>query len=280
MLEEVDLRRLEEEGGSFSSPLVRVAAYRGAAREIGWMAFNAAVWPLGVVDGAFRVGAARVMRRARRNGHNGRAAEAGASRKKATEVPILLVHGYFHNHSGFLVMRRALRRQGFCNVRTFNYSPLRKGIPELAAEVGAAAERVIAECGSKSVHIVGHSLGGLLARYYVERLGGKKKVNTIVTLGTPHYGTLSAYLARSQTARQMRPGSDLLRELNGSPRPKSVRYLSYYSNLDALVVPSASAVLEDPSPNVKNILVHDLGHMSLLISAELISSISARLLEA
>ena len=39
--------------------------------------------------------------------------------------------------------------------------------------------------GYERVHIVGHSLGGLAARYYVSRLGGDAHVHTLVTLGTP-----------------------------------------------------------------------------------------------
>jgi pimeloyl-ACP methyl ester carboxylesterase len=37
--------------------------------------------------------------------------------------------------------------------------------------------------------IIAHSLGTLVTRYYVERLGGKRHVERIVLMGGPHYGT-------------------------------------------------------------------------------------------
>jgi pSer/pThr/pTyr-binding forkhead associated (FHA) protein len=39
------------------------------------------------------------------------------------------------------------------------------------------------------ITIVAHSLGTLVTRYYVERLGGKKSVERIILMGGPHYGT-------------------------------------------------------------------------------------------
>ena len=48
--------------------------------------------------------------------------------------------------------------------------------------------------GAQQVHVVGHSLGGLVARYHVQRLSGDARVHTLVALGTPHQGTMAAYL--------------------------------------------------------------------------------------
>jgi pimeloyl-ACP methyl ester carboxylesterase len=40
--------------------------------------------------------------------------------------------------------------------------------------------------------LVGHSMGGLIARYFVEKLGGWKDTRALFTLGTPHRGSLNA----------------------------------------------------------------------------------------
>ena len=40
--------------------------------------------------------------------------------------------------------------------------------------------------------LIGHSMGGLIARYFVECLGGWKVTRMLMTLGTPHRGSLSA----------------------------------------------------------------------------------------
>ncbi|MGH9197773.1 MAG: lipase family alpha/beta hydrolase, partial [Acidimicrobiia bacterium] len=156
------------------------------------------------------------------------------------------------------------------------YNPVRRGIPEIAEQVSCKVDEILEKCGTREIHIIGHSLGGLVARYYIEQMGGFRKVRTLITLGTPHRGTIAAYFSRSQAAKQMRPGSELLRMMNAKRRPRSVSYISYYSDLDALVVPAKSAKLSG-GPNVRNVLVHDLGHMSLLISNGLIASIATNL---
>jgi pSer/pThr/pTyr-binding forkhead associated (FHA) protein len=44
----------------------------------------------------------------------------------------------------------------------------------------------------KPFMIVAHSLGSLVSRYYVERLGGKKVVERVIFMGGPHYGVPKA----------------------------------------------------------------------------------------
>ena len=81
-------------------------------------------------------------------------------------------------------------------------------------DLATAIEKLTAESGYEKVHVIGHSLGGLITRYYVQRMGGHERVHTVVTLGTPHQGTA---LARAGSVlpliRQLRPDSDLIAEL-------------------------------------------------------------------
>lgn len=273
VISEEDLHQLEEQPAELARLFLRAPTYRAFAKEIGWAFFNLAVWPFGLVDEAVHVGFTKLR-------PPKKIAKSKPS-NDAAEIPIILIHGYFHNRSGLMVMRRALRRHGFRDVETFGYNPLRKGIPELAESLTLQVKRVLQQSGSKKVHLIGHSLGGLIARWYVEQAGGSSKVHTVVTLGTPHSGTFLAHAGRSPVSRQMRRGSEVLRQLAEKPLPKSVRYFSYYSELDVLVKPSRSACLENGGgQNVRNILVHDLGHLSLLISPELIESIAGNLSEA
>lgn len=51
-----------------------------------------------------------------------------------------------------------------------------------------------------------------------------------------------------------------------------MRFVSYYSNLDAMIIPASNAKIEDPRLCATNVLVKDAGHMSLLISQQLIAS--------
>ena len=129
----------------------------------------------------------------------------------AAGTPILLVHGVTDNRSIFTVLRRGLRRRGFGRVTTLNYTPLTEDVREVATPGVGVVEAICAETGYERIHVIGHSMGGLVARYYVQRMGGDERVHTVVALGTPHSGTFPARLVPHPVARQMRPGSDVLR---------------------------------------------------------------------
>ena len=132
---------------------------------------------------------------------------------EAAGTPILLIHGIMDNRSVFTVFRRALRRRGFGVVHAVNYGLFTGDLREAAHELRDHVERLCEATGADKVHIVGHSLGGVIARYYVQRMGGSARVDTLVTLGSPHSGTLGAYLIPTALGRQLRPGSPPLTEL-------------------------------------------------------------------
>ncbi len=247
--------------------LRRPKTYRGAVKEIAWAGFNLAMYPAGVLSEALEP--------------EGTAALAGRFTPQlplryldpeAASTPIVLLHGYFHNRSAFLVVRRALRRAGFRHVSTLNYNVIGNDVRELARQLGAHVDRLLEETGASKVHVIGHSLGGLVARAYIQLDGGRDKVHTCITLGTPHAGTYSAWAGRGKAARDIRPRSPLLTELEEA-EATDVRFVSYYSNLDAMIIPASSAKLAAPGMRARNVLIKDLGHMSLLISQQLIRSI-------
>ncbi|SHN82901.1 alpha/beta hydrolase fold [Geodermatophilus obscurus] len=181
----------------------------------------------------------------------------------AARVPVVLVHGLIDNHSIFAVMRRSLRRRGFTSVCSWNYSPLLADVARGAADLGRHLQRICEQTGYERVHVVGHSLGGLLARYHVQRQGGDQHVESLVTLGTPHQGSLLAHLLPTPLVRQLRPGSAVLREL-AEPAP-GVRtpLTAVYSDLDQVVVPTSAGRCDHPDLQARNVLVRGVGHMSL-----------------
>ena len=232
----------------------------GLLRELKGLATHIALYPLGFLPGSM----APIV--------------PPASASDAMQTPVVLVHGYFHNRSGFFFLARALRKRGFRWVYAMNYNPLGASVPALARRLARHVDDVRAMSGASKVHVVGHSLGGVIARWYVDQLDGAQAVDTCVTIGTPHRGTMLAYLGPGQTAREMRPSSDVVGTLQASVSP-DVHYLNLYSDLDVLVVPASSAIMPE-APNVENRLVSDLGHTSLLISPELIAVVADQLEEA
>lgn len=252
--------------------VARSAGLRGIAAEAGCLATFAALYPWGLL--AERVDPGGPYRPAELYPVQRGPLVADA---QAASPPVLLVHGLVRHRSTFAVLARALRHGGFRAVHAVNYTVLTSDVRRCAAQFGRSVERVCEQAGAEQVHVVGHSLGGLVARYYVQCLGGDARVNTLVTLGTPHAGTLSAYLLPTTLVRQLRPGSDVLTELAGPAAGCATRFVSVYSELDELVVPQRSARLEHPDLDVTTLRLRALGHLSLSTEPRAVRAVVASL---
>ncbi|QJY46545.1 esterase/lipase family protein [Pseudonocardia broussonetiae] len=237
------------------------AGLRGVAVEWAWLAAHMAVYPAGLLretlvesgDG-YRTDTLPPERRG-----------LLVADPEGAGYPILLVHGIMDNRSVFTVFRRALRRRGFGTVHAVNYSLFTGDVRTAAHELRGHVERLREVTGAERVHIVGHSLGGMIARYYVQRLGGSDVVDTLVTLGSPHTGSLSAYLMPTPLAAQLRPGSDLLRELEEPAPGCPTRFLVVWSRMDQMIVPQRNARLAHDDLHVEHLELRDVGHLSLPI---------------
>ncbi|MGW9306332.1 lipase family alpha/beta hydrolase [Streptomyces cyaneofuscatus] len=182
----------------------------------------------------------------------------------AADRPVVLLHGFIDNRSVFLLLRRALTRQGRRHLASLNYSPLTRDLRTAAELLGRHVEEICARTGQREVDIVGHSLGGLIARYYVQRLGGDRRVRTLVTLGTPHGGTAVAPGAGLHPiVRQMRGGSPLIEELRLPAPGCRTRFVSFWSELDQVMVPVGTACVDHPDLDAVNVRVTGIGHLAL-----------------
>jgi pimeloyl-ACP methyl ester carboxylesterase len=192
------------------------------------------------------------------------AGPAALSAEGRGHPPVLLLHGFVDNRSAFALLRRSLLRHGWTRVEALNYSPLTCDIRAAAELLGPHIEQACERSGHHQVDIVGHSLGGLIARYYVQCLGGHSRVRTLVTLGTPHSGTRAVpALVPHPLARQMRPGSAVLEKLAGPAPECRTRFVAFWSDLDQLMMPVRSARLEHPDLLTQNIKVSGIGHLAL-----------------
>ena len=195
----------------------------------------------------------------------------------AAGTPIVLVHGIFDNRSIFTLLRRGLHRRGFGSTYALNYSPWTDDIRSMAARLGDLVAQVCDETGHEQVHVIGHSIGGLIGRYLVQRMGGDDLVHTLVTLGTPHSGTLPAHVVPLELARQMRIGGALINEL-AEPAPGCrTRMLVIWSDIDQLVIPQAHGRLDHPDLKARNVLIRGVGHLSLPVDGRVIREIGTTL---
>ncbi|MGW4871312.1 esterase/lipase family protein [Streptomyces chartreusis] len=181
-----------------------------------------------------------------------------------TSPPVVLLHGFIDNRSVFVLLRRNLAQHGRHQVESLNYSPLTCDIRTAAELLGRHIEGICERTGSRQVDVVGHSLGGLIARYYVQRLGGDHRVRTLVTLGTPHSGTNVVPLANAHPiVRQMRPGSPILEELARPAPGCRTHFVSFWSDLDHLMDPLETACIDHPDLLAQNVRVSGVGHLAL-----------------
>ncbi|WTE15579.1 alpha/beta fold hydrolase [Streptomyces uncialis] len=194
-----------------------------------------------------------------------------------TAPPVVLLHGFVDNRSVFVLLRRVLGRHGR-RVEALNHSPLTCDIRTAAEVLGRYVEELCERSGQPRVDLVGHSLGGLIGRYYVQRLGGDARIRTLVTLGTPHSGTRAVPLMDVHpVVRQMRPESDVIAEL-ALPAPGCrTRFVSFWSDLDQVMAPLETACLDHPDLRARNIAVTGIGHLALPVHPAVTAGIRAAL---
>jgi triacylglycerol lipase len=126
----------------------------------------------------------------------------------------------------------------------------------------------------KEIGVIGYSMGGLVFRYIIQRLGGKDLFQAFISIATPHHGTATAYLRRGEGVRQMRPGSKLLRELNGDPNSwGSVKVYSFWTPLDLMVIPSGSSKLSCSTNKRFLVLCHPCMTHSNRVAASIIHAL-------
>jgi pimeloyl-ACP methyl ester carboxylesterase len=102
-------------------------------------------------------------------------------------TPTVLVHGFFGDPTNFLTLRGRLAARGIRNFVSFSYPP-RFDYQRLAPRLGRTIEAVCLATGAEQVDVIGHSLGGLIARYLIE-MGDGGRVRRLVTLGAPYFAS-------------------------------------------------------------------------------------------
>ena len=174
--------------------------------------------------------------------------------------PVVLIHGVLVNDGLWFWFRRGLQRQGIGPIYTVNYGPPHADIERFARQLAATIDAVCAATGGAKVALIGHSMGGLVARAYLRRFG-PARVERLITIGTPHHGSILARSFPGKSLAQMHPGSAWLAKLNeAEDGPPPVPITSIWSRHDSMVIPQGSAELE----GAQNVAIIGVGHNALL----------------
>ncbi|MEW6446415.1 MAG: esterase/lipase family protein [Pseudomonadota bacterium] len=153
---------------------------------------------------------------------------------------ILLLHGIFDTARIFKPMQTMLEASGHvCLAPSMKPSDARHGIHDLACFVERYVNRYLPE--SEPFAVVGFSMGGIVARQYMQALGGAARVPAFFSISSPHAGTLASYLHFGQGAMDMRPDSALLSALRRTEdRLDGMAIHNYWTPLDMVVVPATN----------------------------------------
>lgn len=200
-----------------------------------------------------------------------------AARPRGGPLPVVLVHGIWDDARRLEPLRAGLAARGVGPLRVAELRPNDGSAPiaELAARLDARLAELAEELGAPRLDVVGFSMGALVTRYVVQRLGGKARVRRFVSVSGPHAGTHAARALPLRGARDMRPGSALLADLARDPDPWGpVEVHVLYTPFDMMIVPSASSRL--PHARSETVLRVPL-HRWMITDARALDAIAARL---
>ncbi|MEH2196384.1 MAG: triacylglycerol lipase [Nostoc sp.] len=154
---------------------------------------------------------------------------------------VLLVHGIDDTGLVFHKMAGYLRLQDW-SVYSLDLVPNNGdvGLDELAKQVADYITSTFVP--EQHLDIVGFSMGGIVSRYYIQRLGGINRVQRFITISSPHYGTVVAYGSQRPGCIQMRPDSIFLKDLNSDAAIlEQVDFTSIWTPYDLMIVPANSS---------------------------------------
>jgi pimeloyl-ACP methyl ester carboxylesterase len=173
--------------------------------------------------------------------------------------PVVLVHGYAGSDVVWDPLRRVLAASRFDRVLTVSYDSFGVAVDEVTACIAGAVREATA-AHAPGVHLVGHSLGGLLLRRAVADHDLSALVGAAVTISTPHGGSPLARFAVGDCARLLAPAPVPARTPSGPGT--GPRWLRFASDGDR-VVPPSSALLPDPELGTRTVLVRGPGHLTV-----------------
>ncbi|MBD2259301.1 caspase family protein [Pseudanabaena sp. FACHB-2040] len=201
-----------------------------------------------------------------------------AQKISAAQTILLLLHGIAGDtQSMVLGVRQAQGEEGqsllslYDLVLTFDYENLNTSISDLAKQLKDRLATVgLTPNHGKTLHVIAHSLGGLVARCFIEQQDGHQVVQHLIMLGTPNAGSpwptlqdwataaltiglnslssvalpvkaLGSLMAVIElvdvTLDQMKPGSDFLKSLADSTDP-GIPYTVIAGNASLIPLPN------------------------------------------
>ncbi len=183
--------------------------------------------------------------------------------KVDTTVVVVLVHGIYHNASAWAYYRWRLKRKGYSRIHAFSYSSWDTTFWDIYGKFETWMKRVENDYSGEDMVMVGHSLGGLLAKTYAGKRDGSSSsvIRRVITLGSPFKGSKMVALGFGALAGSLRYQGPLVRELEKYQPSTQLPCVAIYSPVDNMVLPTESMI---PPAGWKQEQTVPMGHVAAL----------------
>ena len=177
----------------------------------------------------------------------------------ANRNPIILIHGLWNTSSIFsLISSKLDEKEVEYFAPTLNHAFGMTSIVELA---NLMDQLIVEKYGlEQEIDILGFSMGGIIGRYWINKLNGHKRTKRFITIGSPHNGTLTSQLVPKYPFRgisEMKINSSLLRDLaNYDYFLNDIDCISFFTYWDLMVFPGWRAKLNVGEKISLNIFKH------------------------
>ncbi len=185
---------------------------------------------------------------------------------------VVFLHGLFATAGVLRPLRAHVTRHPGVHAAALSYMP--------GPGVRALAERLSALVSSLPegvrIHLVGHSLGGIVARYFAQAALGasSRPIVQTISMASPFAGVRGAGLFGFEAARDLEPQSPILRELRLESTQSSIPHLSIIAGADSLVKSPVAHAL----PGGELLVLEGRGHNTLLFDEEAARIVERRVL--
>lgn len=173
--------------------------------------------------------------------------------------PLVLVHGLLDTPRVFNGLRHQLdgRRQDLLSPAL----PMRLGRTPVMRAAELLGSEIDSNLGTQqTIDLLGFSMGGVIARCWIQLLGGAQRIRRFISIGSPHQGTITAQPWPGRVFQgidDVKWGSSLLRRLNHDIDPlRRIECHSFFSALDLVVLPGWRAVLPVGECTMLPVLTH------------------------
>jgi len=183
------------------------------------------------------------------------------------EDAVVLVHGLMATAGAFSPVIRHLREELELDVRTFTFFP-GASLDAIASQIARAVDDHPHAC---RIHLIGHSLGGLAIRWYVQERSHDPRVAQTISIASPYRGVDLADLFPARLRALAFPLQEQLRRIveRAPQHLPRVPHMSIVADKDQLIEPR-NAIL----PGAPSYVLHDTGHNGALFHPKLFDVIT------